>query len=61
MKQQRCTEKNCNDPIPEGQEAYINGKLVCQYCFNKLRLGHKNREGGKEGLRIAYKRWLTRK
>ena len=48
----------CKDPIPKGKEAYIKGKIVCQYCFNKLRAGRMNGNGG---LVKAYKDWLTRK
>jgi len=48
----------CKDPIPKGQEAYIKGKIVCQYCYNRLKLGKSNGEGG---IIQAYKNWLQRK
>jgi len=56
MRKQKCNR--CKDPIPKGKEAYIKGKIVCQYCFNKLRAGRMNGNGG---LIKAYKDWLTRK
>ena len=55
MKQMKCSI--CKELILEEQKAYIKGKIVCQYCFNKLKLGKSN---GKGGIVQAYKNWLAR-
>ena len=62
MKKQKC--ENCGDNIA-GELAFIcneatnNKNLeVCQYCFNKLKIGRSNSEGG---IIQAYKNWLARK
>jgi len=57
MKKNRC--QNCNDLIPEGQEAYISGKIVCQYCYDKLKIGN-GRGESRESLIKTYQRWLAR-
>ena len=54
----KCTNKGCNDSIPKGEEAYFRGKIVCRYCYSKLRTGRGEK---RSTLIIAYKRWLTRK
>ena len=53
----KCT--NCNDLIPKGQEAFFKRKIVCQYCYNRLKVGKRNGEGAT--IQKAYMAWLQRK
>jgi len=54
----KCT--NCGAPIPQGEEAYRQGKLseklVCQTCFKNL----KQRKKIGRGIKIneLYDKWL---
>lgn len=43
-KDKKCQNPKCKALIPKGSEAYINGKVVCQNCFDNL----KHRKNGIE-------------
>lgn len=48
--------ENCKDPIPKGEECYIFGKKVCNWCFNKL----KRKNPRKTSMTDVYKEWLNK-
>jgi len=35
MKLKKC--QKCKEPIPKGKEKYIQAKMVCERCYNKIK------------------------
>lgn len=29
--------QNCKDPIPKGKEKYAKGKVLCEWCFERIK------------------------
>ena len=48
----KCTK--CGSPIPNGEFAYFEGKLVCQTCYSRLR---KNKIR-KTSMQDIYDKWI---
>ena len=52
MKDKKCS--NCKDPIPKGKEAYLNAKVVCDYCFYRLK---RKKESS---IKEFYRNWIIK-
>jgi hypothetical protein len=46
----------CGEPIKNGKEAYILSKVVCDWCFHRLR-----KNGNKGAISSFYDKFVKRK
>lgn len=58
MKPKKCT--NCGTPIPKDvRPAWIGGKVVCGYCYNRLKKSKNKPHNGRNGsVRREWEKWL---
>jgi len=50
----RCSKCGCK--IERGNECYFHAKVVCQICFEKIRI----KENSKERVAEYWKNWIKR-